>query len=155
MASKPSTSRTQDGAENVFAEFVEESKRRKIQNRQILKYQPGYQAEKGKQYSMHCLSNKYNVHNDVQTFLNNIAHLFSEVNVKYIEKQTKNQHQAKLWHHLRFARSTASKAHEVSRGKTADGSRIGLIMGGRLPDTKSIKRGRNLEASVRGVLEKN
>ncbi|GBP29096.1 hypothetical protein EVAR_17630_1 [Eumeta japonica] len=54
-----------------------------------------------------------------------------------------------LWFQLRYGRITASRAHEVSRCKTNDGTLVSLILGGKIPDTPSMKRGRILEDEVR------
>ncbi|GBP75135.1 hypothetical protein EVAR_42378_1 [Eumeta japonica] len=48
---------------------------------------------------------------------------------------------------------TASKAHDVTKCKTPDGSLIAQIMGGKLPDTPAMKCGRKLEDALRKIIE--
>lgn len=53
---------------------------------------------------------------------------------------------------MRNDRITASKAHKVSVCHTPDGSLVASIMGAKIPDTASMKGGRNLELSVRRIV---
>ncbi|KAH9627674.1 hypothetical protein HF086_016828 [Spodoptera exigua] len=53
-----------------------------------------------------------------------------------------------------YARITASKAFNVSRCKTTDGSLIALLMGAKVPNTPAMDRGRKLEGLVRKEVEK-
>ncbi|GBP11999.1 hypothetical protein EVAR_5845_1 [Eumeta japonica] len=65
--------------------------------------------------------------------------------IKQVEEETREQSESDLWFQLRYGRITASRAHEVSRCKTNDGTLVSLILGGKIPDTPSMKRGRILE----------
>ncbi|GBP21775.1 hypothetical protein EVAR_10954_1 [Eumeta japonica] len=103
----------------VFEKFLEEGKKRRLNN-----------CEKGP-----------------VTDFGKIA--LSDADVYNIEKVTRAQHDSTLWHELRYGRITASRAFEFSRCKTNDGTLIALIMGGKLPDTLAMKRGRILEDQVR------
>ncbi|RVE54321.1 hypothetical protein evm_001148 [Chilo suppressalis] len=49
------------------------------------------------------------------------------------------QAESNLWHELRFAKITASKAYEVSRCQRCDGALVGLVMSGKLPNTPAMK----------------
>ncbi|CAH0717717.1 unnamed protein product, partial [Brenthis ino] len=83
-----------------------------------------------------------------------VTNLFLEENIKIIEEHTVGQHKSRLWHELRYGRVTASKAYEVSKCLTSDGSLVAVIMGAKTPDTKAMKRGRVLESKVRVTVEK-
>ncbi|GBP80033.1 hypothetical protein EVAR_53173_1 [Eumeta japonica] len=65
--------------------------------------------------------------------------------INEIEAETRNQFKNNLWYELRYDRVTASKVYEVSRCQTGDGTLISIIMGGKIPDTPAMKRGRYLE----------
>ncbi|GBP65636.1 Cell division cycle protein 16 homolog [Eumeta japonica] len=62
--------------------------------------------------------------------------------VKKVEEYTRHQSSSSLWHELRFGRITASKAYEVKMYKS-DGSLVSLIMGGNIPETPAMKRGKD------------
>lgn len=81
------------------------------------------------------------------TFLKKIV--LTDADVIKVEEETRDQHQSCLWHELRYGRVTASRAYEFRRCKTSDVTLIALIMGGKLPDTPAMKRGRMLEDEVR------
>ncbi|GBP79691.1 hypothetical protein EVAR_55827_1 [Eumeta japonica] len=65
--------------------------------------------------------------------------------IEKVKEETIEQSKSNLWFELRYGRITASKAYEVSRCKTADGTLVSLILGGKIPETKHMKRGRVLE----------
>lgn len=89
----------------------------------------------------------------VEDFLGKI-HIAESV-IHKVEEFTREQSNSALWFELRYGRITASRAFEVSRCKTSDGTLIALILGGKIPDTQSMKRGRTLEDDVRKtVIEK-
>lgn len=68
---------------------------------------------------------------------------------------TTNQAFSPLWHELRFARITASKAYEASHCKTFEGVLVESILGAsKIKDTKAMKRGRQLENQVLKEVEK-
>ncbi|KAF9824869.1 hypothetical protein SFRURICE_001742 [Spodoptera frugiperda] len=73
--------------------------------------------------------------------------------IKKVEEETREQSNSALWFELRYGRITASRAFEVSRCKTSDGTLISLILGGKIPDTPAMKRGRVLENEVRKTVE--
>ncbi|GBP79461.1 hypothetical protein EVAR_48925_1 [Eumeta japonica] len=54
----------------------------------------------------------------------------------------------------KYGRVTASKVYEVSRYQTDDGTLISIIMGGMVPDTPAMKRGRYLENEVQEIASK-
>ncbi|GBP42998.1 Exonuclease [Eumeta japonica] len=87
-----------------------------------------------------------------ETFLQKIV--LSNETIAEIEEETKEQHQNSLWFELRYGRITASRAFEFSRCKKNDGSLMALIMGGSIPDTRVMKRGRLLENEVRKTVGK-
>ncbi|GBP12685.1 Exonuclease [Eumeta japonica] len=95
---------------------------------------------------MHKLVLKYK-EVSCDTFLQKIV--LTDADIKKVEEESKNQHQSYLWHELRYGRVTASRAYDFSRCKTSDGTLIALIMGGKIPDTAAMKRGRLLEDKVR------
>ncbi|GBP74627.1 hypothetical protein EVAR_90765_1 [Eumeta japonica] len=71
--------------------------------------------------------------------------------IEKVKEETIEQSKSNLWFELRYI--TASKAYEVSRCKTADGTLVSLILGGKIPETKHMKRGRVLEDQVRRTVE--
>ncbi|KAL4721614.1 hypothetical protein ACJJTC_011667 [Scirpophaga incertulas] len=133
---------------NVFEEFIKVANQKQLQNCQLLKHQPDLDR-----FGMHYLSFNYINENDMNKFLNEIVPLFTKQVIDLIECETREQHKSNLWHELRYARITTSKAFDVSRCKTSDGSLIAYIMGARTPDTPAMKRGRRLEDLVRTTIE--
>lgn len=97
-------------------------------------------------FSMHKLVFKYKK-KSCDTFLEKFV--LTDANVKLIEEKTRQQSQSSIWYELKYGRITASRAYEFSRCSTSDGTLIALIMGGRIPDTHAMKRGRMLEDEVR------
>ncbi|GBP77503.1 hypothetical protein EVAR_98956_1 [Eumeta japonica] len=78
--------------------------------------------------------------------------IFSDADINNVEEETREQHKSKLWYELRYGRVTASRAYEFSRCKTSDGTLMAVIMGGKIPDTTAMKRGRILEDEVRKTI---
>jgi hypothetical protein len=61
-----------------------------------------------------------------------------------------------LWHELRYARITASKAYEAAHCKVFDGTLTETIIGAsKLIDTDAMNRGRLLESEVIKVVKQN
>lgn len=59
-----------------------------------------------------------------------------------IENATRSQANCKLWHEMRYARITASKAYESSKCSTPDGVLVEVILGAyKFKETFAIKRG--------------
>lgn len=137
----------------ILAEFLEEGMKRKL-NCEILKHEPNCHVEDTKMLSLHALMLKFkNVCGDSDAFLTSVSEMCTAALVKKIEQVTREQHKNSLWHELRYARVTASKAFEISRCKTEKGSLVAAIMGAKLPDTPAMKRGRLLENKVRCRVE--
>ncbi|CAB3261099.1 unnamed protein product [Arctia plantaginis] len=95
---------------------------------------------------MHQLVLKYK-DNCSDIFLSRIN--LSDKIISKIEIETRDQYKNSLWYELRYGRITASRAYEVSRCQKGNGTLISLIMGGKIPDTRAMKRGRSLEDEVR------
>ncbi|CAG4963207.1 unnamed protein product [Colias eurytheme] len=135
----------------VLEKFLEEGKKRKQDNCEILKYQENFTCNEILSVSMHQL---------VFTYKEECCDLFlSKVNlsidlINKIEAETRAQSKSNLWFELRYGRVTASRAYEVSRCQTNDGTLIASIMGGKIPDTPAMKRGRDLEIEVRQMVSK-
>lgn len=137
----------------ILDEFFEEAKKRKLEC-EILKHDPNCHVEESKMLSLHTLMLKYSsVGQDSEAFLACISSLCTGGLLQKIEQETREQHKSSLWHELRYARVTASKAFEVSRCKTEEGSLVASIMGAKLPDMPAMKRGRLLESKVRCVVQ--
>jgi hypothetical protein len=130
----------------VLDKFLDIGRKRKLDNCELLKYQPGYICSSTQSLSMHQLVLKYK-EKSCETFLEKIV--LSNETIAKIEEETREQHQNSLWFELCNGRITASRAFEFSRCKKNDGSLIALIMGGSIPDTSAMKRGRILENEVR------
>lgn len=130
----------------VLHKFLQEGTKRKLQDCELLKYQPNYICDDAVNMSMHHLVLKHN-EKSCDSFLKKV--ILSEYLIKSIEELTREQHQSRLWYELRYGRITASRAYEVSRCKTTDGTLVSLIMGAKIPDTPAMKRGRMLEDEVR------
>ncbi|KAK3877365.1 hypothetical protein Pcinc_017920 [Petrolisthes cinctipes] len=74
---------------------------------------------------------------------------------KLIEKETVAQSKSSLWHALRFARITASKAYSVATAVQSNSQLVMSIIGAtKLKDTAAMQRGRELEPKVLLELEK-
>lgn len=72
-----------------------------------------------------------------------------------VERITRKQANCKLWHMIRYARVTASKAHEVAHCRTPEGSLLEVLFGAKpIPNTPAIKRGTKLEPQVRSIVSK-
>lgn len=153
IGDRNSSSSTQQD-EGVLFDFLEESKKRKLQNCQILKHQPDYECDIVQLLSLHYLSYKCNAHNDCDKFINSVNAVFTEENVKNIERLTREQHKSSAWFELRYARITASTAFDVSRCKTSEGSLISILMGAKVPETVAMKRGQKLEHLVKTEISK-
>ncbi|CAH0577783.1 unnamed protein product [Chrysodeixis includens] len=135
----------------VYEEFIMEAKKRKINNCELLKYQHDFKHSNVKQFSLHCLflDLSPDMRADVVKIINLMKEIYTESVIKDIEESTKEQNKNSLWYEMRYGRITASKAHEASVCHKPDGSLVATIMGATLPDTAAMKRGRNLELSVR------
>ncbi|XP_046975258.1 uncharacterized protein LOC124541432 isoform X2 [Vanessa cardui] len=140
------------GNSSALKKFLQEAKKRKIADCELLKYQPTHCVSDVEAISMHQLAYSHK-EKDVEDFLGKIQ--IAESVIQKIEELTREQSKSALWFELRYGRITASKAFEVSRCKTSDGTLIAVILGGKIPDTQSMKRGRSLEDDVRKtVIEK-
>ncbi|XP_046971064.1 uncharacterized protein LOC124538106 [Vanessa cardui] len=140
------------GNSSALKKFLQEAKKRKFAYCELLKYQPTHCVSDVEAISMHQLAYSHK-EKDVEDFLGKIQ--IAESVIQKIEEFTREQSKSALWFELRYGRITASKAFEVSRCKTSDGTLIAVILGGKIPDTQSMKRGRSLEDDVRKtVIEK-
>lgn len=135
----------------VLERFLEEGKKRKLDNCELLRYQHNYKCDELQSVSMHQLVLRYK-ETCCDLFLSHVNLTVDIIN--NIEKQTRDQSKNNLWYELRYGRVTASKAYEVSRCQTSDGTLISAIMGGKIPETSAMKRGRFLENEVREVVAK-
>lgn len=135
---------------SLFTEFLHEAKKRKINNCELLKYQPDFKHSDVRQFSFHnfLMQASDEVNSDVDKLLGSLTETLNDNVLAEIETATKNQCYNPLWHELRYARITASKVFDVSRCRTSDGSLVAAIMGAKTPDTPAMKRGRRLESSV-------
>jgi len=136
----------------VFEKFLEEGKRRRLMDCELIKYQNEYVFDGLQSLSMDNLVLKYN-ERSCDTFLERV--ILSDADINNVEKETREQHKSKLWYELRYGRVTASRAYEFSRCKTSDGTLMAVIMGGKIPDTITMKRGRILEDDVRRTVSAN
>lgn len=136
---------------SVLKEFLEESKKRGTRNCELLRYQPSHVPSNIECAAMHHLALAHKGKSCDQ-FLEDIR--ITEDVIRAIEVQTRDQYKCNLWYELRYARITASTAYEVSRCKTVDGALMGRIMGGKIPDTSAMQRGRLLEEKVKKEVER-
>ncbi|CAG9781971.1 unnamed protein product [Diatraea saccharalis] len=88
----------------------------------------------------------------VDTFLSKV--IITPVLIEKVMELTSGQSKSNLWFELRYGRLTASRAFEISRSKVSDGTLVSLILGGKVPETKHMKRGCVLEDQVRMIVEK-
>ncbi|XP_050671060.1 uncharacterized protein LOC126969572 isoform X1 [Leptidea sinapis] len=136
----------------VFEKFVEEGKRRRLTDCELMKYQKDYVFDRLLSLSMDNLVLKYK-ENCCNKFLDSV--IFSDADINNVEEETREQHKSKLWYELRYGRVTASRAYEFSRCKTSDGTLMAVIMGRKIPDTTAMKHGRILEDEVRKTVSAN
>ncbi|KAI8439312.1 hypothetical protein MSG28_013143 [Choristoneura fumiferana] len=141
----------------LYDEFITEAKKRKIDNCELLKYQDDFRHSGIMKYSLHCLllDQTPEIKNNVDKLIDLMKTSFTVTAISMIEEATRGQNKSSLWYEMRYGRITASKAHEVSVCHTPDGSLVATIMGAKVPDTAAMKRGRNLEHSVRKTVSKN
>ncbi|XP_013194034.2 uncharacterized protein LOC106137691 [Amyelois transitella] len=130
----------------VLQIFLEESQKKNLERCELLKFQAGYTCDELLSVSMHHLVLQFK-EKCCNTFLQQI-NINNNILIE-IEKKTRDQHANSLWYELRYGRITASRAYDVSHCQTSDGALISLIMGGKIPDTAAMKRGRDLENKVR------
>ncbi|XP_047024927.1 uncharacterized protein LOC124633669 [Helicoverpa zea] len=136
---------------SVLAKYLHEASKRKIEDCELLKYQPNSNLSDTALVSMHQLVFKFK-EKCSEIFIQNVN--IPDITIRKVEKETRNQYKSRLWYELRYGRITASRAFEVSRCKTPDGTLISTIMGGQIPDTPAMRRGRILEDSVRQILQR-
>lgn len=136
----------------VFEKFLEEGKRRRLTECEIMKYQNEYVLDRLQSLSMDNLVLKYK-EKSCDKFLERV--IFSDADINNVEEETREQHKSRLWYELRYGRVTTSRAYEFSRCKTIDGTLMAVIMGGKIPDTTAMKRGRMLEVDVRKTVSAN
>lgn len=90
-----------------------------------------------------------------EEFLNYCSSQMSDTVCNSAEIETVQQSKSALWHELRYARITASKAHEAAHCHTLEGSLVETILGASsLKDSAAMVRGRTLEKDVRREIEK-
>ena len=139
----------------LLSEFLHVAKKRKIKNCELVKYQNDFKHSDVRQYSLHhfLIVQNEEIKRDIKKMLGLMRVMLDENSLALIEKSTREQSKSSVWYELRYGRITASKAYEVSRCKTVDGSLVAAIMGAKTPDTVAMKRGRILESSVRKAVE--
>lgn len=135
----------------VYDDFILEAKKRKVETCELLKYQHSFHPSGVTQYSMHwyLMKQSLTIETDIDKLVEAMKTTFNVAAITAIEEATRKQNKSSLWYELRYGRITASKAHEVSVCHTSDGSLVASIMGAKIPDTAAMRRGRNLELSVR------
>ncbi|CAH2094797.1 unnamed protein product [Euphydryas editha] len=131
---------------SVFEKFVEQATGNGIQNCELLKYVNNTINDLERLSMYHLVQNYKEQCSEV--FIKQILTLFTSELLEKVEVNTRDQTRSNLWHELRFGRITASKAYEVKNCNTSDGALVSLIMGGNIPDTPAMKRGRLLECKV-------
>lgn len=138
---------------NILSKFLQTAVNRDITNCELLKYN-NCSLNEYEKLSLHYLIVEHSGDGDCDSFLCIIKQYFTDKNIKLIEEKTQAQYKNRLWHELRYGRITASRAYEVSKCRTMDGSLVAMIMGAKTPDTKAMKRGRELESKVKTSVEK-
>ncbi|XP_047997651.1 uncharacterized protein LOC125235214 [Leguminivora glycinivorella] len=136
---------------SVLLKFLEEGKKRNIEDCELLKYQPTYSVSETQAVSMHQLVWNFK-EKCVDEFLKKVE--LSASLITKVEEETREQADSCLWYELRYGRITASRAFEVSRCKKNNGTLVSLILGAKIPDTPAMRRGRVLEDEVRKTVEK-
>ncbi|KAL4718128.1 hypothetical protein ACJJTC_019481 [Scirpophaga incertulas] len=135
---------------HLYNEFVQEAKKRKIDNCELLKYQSDFKYSDVRQFSLYhmFMQTSDELKNNVDQFIENLKQKLDQNALKLTEEATRSQFRNTMWYELRYARITASKVYEVSRCQTPDGSLVAAIFFAKTPDTPAIKRGRKLELAV-------
>ncbi|XP_028177249.1 uncharacterized protein LOC114365027 [Ostrinia furnacalis] len=136
---------------SVYDGFLAEANKRNIHNCELLKHQNNFLHSGVMQFSLHCFIMKQSpdTKQDVDLVIEKMRDTFNKAAISEVEMATRKQNKSSLWYEMRYGRITASRAHEVSVCKTPDGSLIASIMGAKIPDSAAMRRGRDLESSVR------
>lgn len=137
---------------NILKKFLQAAVNRGVTNCELLTYN-NCSLNDYEKLSLHYLIIEHG-NGNCDSFLAVIKQYFTNNIIKLVEENTRAQCKNRLWHELRYGRITASKAYEVSKCRTVDGSLMAMIMGAKIPDTKAMKRGRELEDKVKTSIEK-
>lgn len=134
----------------LLSEFLHEAKKRKVTNCELLKYQVDFKYSDVRQFSLHhfLIQSDVEIRSDADKLIETFKQKLDERALALIESATRSQYKSPLWYELRYARVTASKAFEVTRCQTPDGSLVAALMGAKMPDTSAMQRGRKLESLV-------
>lgn len=98
---------------------------------------------------------EYQRNRSLSNFIRFMKNYLTDDVCKEVEVSTRSQSSSKFWHALRFGQITASNLYEISKCKTADGSLVQRLLGGKtFQQTPAMRRGNELEPQIMDVLKK-
>ena len=138
---------------NILTEFEEECERRNLGNSLILKFCEGYKLDSKNIFDIMLQFVDVETVHTYSNFRDHLKKVIDDETILDINAKSLGQSESKYWHSIRQGRLTASKLYEAAHCKT-DGTLVEQILGGyKVPETKSILRGRRLEKRVIQVIE--
>ncbi|CAH0599465.1 unnamed protein product [Chrysodeixis includens] len=138
---------------NILTEFEEECKRRNLGNSLILKFSEGHKTDSKNIFDIMLQFIDVETIHTYSNFRDYLKKVIDDESILNINAKSLGQSESKYWHSIRQGRLTASKLYEAAHCKT-DGTLVEHILGGyKVPETKSILRGRKLEKHVLKVIE--
>ncbi|XP_026741056.1 uncharacterized protein LOC113503360 [Trichoplusia ni] len=152
---QPNPASTQTSQESFFSIVKTYSKKVGDTENQLMKYYK--EPSNSEKLSIHYLvSITQNKPKTAEEFIEFCKQMMQTKACEEAALATSEQSECPLWYELRYARITASKAHEAAHCKVLDGALTEAIMGAsKLKDTDAMKRGRMLESEVKLEVEKN
>lgn len=132
--------------ENFLTDLMEHSKMVGDAHNQLTKY--FVEPSNLEKLSIHYLTTTIKPKSATE-FMEHCKSVMTTIDCDEAAVATSSQNESPLWHELRYARITASKAYEAAHSKTFSGALTESIMGAtKLKDTEAMKRGRLLEGEV-------
>ncbi|GBP94158.1 hypothetical protein EVAR_78209_1 [Eumeta japonica] len=99
----------------VLEKFLEEARKRKLEDCELIKYQPSYSQTVTQAVSMHQLVYEFK-NKSVEDFLKKVQ--ISPTLIKQVEEETREQSESDLWFQLRYGQQLPE--HMKCRCKTND-----------------------------------
>ncbi|KAL4709610.1 hypothetical protein ACJJTC_007341 [Scirpophaga incertulas] len=128
---------------HLYNEFVQEAKKRKIDNCELLKYQSDFKYSDVRQFSLYhmFMQTSDELKNNVDQFIENLKQKLDQNALKLTEEATRSQFRNTMWYELRYARITASKVYEEYPmiAATPDGMTSDAVIEVKCPTSETTK----------------